>query len=92
MASNAKTIESLINAWLNPRLGFPEGTPLWKREGDRNVATIGMCYLYRCLGVWAVHRMMNDGGGVTVVISASTGRELESKLRAFIAGVDYCNH
>jgi hypothetical protein len=91
MATSAKTLESLINDWLNPRLGFPNGTKLWTRIDDRNVATIGMCYLYRCLGVWALHRMENEGGGVTVVLSASTSREFESMLRAFLKGLDYKN-
>ena len=89
MASSKTMLETLITSWLNPRLGFPEGTPLWnKREDGSNQATIGMCYLYRCLGVWAVHKMVTDGGGVTVILSDSTGTGLEKQLRAYLRGMD----
>lgn len=89
MSSTEKTIEHIIDHWLNPALGFPAGTRLWKRQDTRNVATIGMCYLYRCLGVWAIHRMCNEGGGVTVLLPDSTGKGLESQLRAFLAGLNF---
>ena len=87
--TSVKTLEYLINNVINPKLGFPLGTQLWARTSTQNVATIGMVYLYRCLGVWALHRIANAGGGVTVILSESTAREFESSLRAFISGLEY---
>ena len=87
--TSVKTLEYLINNVINPKLGFPVGTKLWTATPTQNVATIGMVYLYRCLGIWALHRVCTSGGGVTVILSESTAREFESSLRAFISGLEY---
>ena len=87
MASYMKAIEALVE-YMNVELGFG-GVKLWNQVDCHNVATVGMLYLYRCLGVWAIHAMANEAGGVDVLLSASTARELESMLRAFRAGLHY---
>ena len=87
MSSSKKVIETLIE-YTNDELGF-SGVKLWSQLDGHNVATVGMLYLYRCLGVWAIHRMENQGGGAAVILSASTARELESMFRAFRTGLHY---
>ena len=91
MRTSVKELEYLINNVINPKLGFPVGTKLWTSTPTRNIATVGMTYLYRCLGVWALHRIVNDGGGVTVILSETTARDFKSSLRAFISGLEYLN-
>ena len=87
MASYTKAIEALVE-YTNVELGFG-GKKLWNQVDGHNVATVGMLYLYRCLGVWAIHAMANGAGGVDVLLSASTARELESIFRAFRTGLHY---
>ena len=87
--TSPKTLEVLVNEWINPRLGFHVGQALWRQVDGRSVATVGMTYVYRCLGVWALHRMENENGGVSVILSCTTASEFETALRSFIKGLDY---
>ena len=54
------------------------------------VAQIGNYHLSHAYGGVCLHRMFNDGGGVTSPLSCghTTKRELATMLYAFIAGID----
>ena len=73
---------------LNRRAGFPDGTKLWQRIGDRNVATIGMYYIDGAYGGWALDRMAWDGGtGTRNVLHRGTVRDLYNRMGAFMDGL-----
>ena len=63
------------------------GTKCWNRVEGRNTAIINDISLYRCLGVWAVHQMVNEGGGCRVIVSGSTGRELANAIDNYRNGL-----
>jgi hypothetical protein len=63
----------------------------WVRESDRNIGQIGNFHLYGAYGSTALHRTMNEGGGVTEVFGLSTKRELYDKMRAMIKGLQLAN-
>lgn len=59
----------------------------WVSENNRNIAQIGNFHLYGAYGSTALHRTMNQGGGVTEIIGLSTKRELYNQLCAMIKGI-----
>lgn len=77
---------------INAITGSPK-TPWKKRaelkEGERVTANIGNYHLSQCYGGVNLHRMVNDGGGVTTPIGSGhdTKRKLEAQLRAYINGL-----
>jgi len=75
---------------LNRRAGFPEGTKLWRRVGDRNVATIGMYYIDGAYGGWALHKMHNESGGISDPFSHGhmPARELYQLMWAYMEGLE----
>lgn len=79
-------LESKIEI-LNESMGRPCSS--YTRNADGSLtANIGNFHLYHCLGVWAVHEMFNEGGGVSVLLSCSTKSELFDQLNALIRGLE----
>lgn len=60
----------------------------WVREGDKNKAQIGNIHVYSCLGVVALHEMVNEGGGIRVLVSGSTKRECYDQGHAWLRGYE----
>lgn len=54
-------------------------------------ANIGNFHLYQAYGAYGLHRMVNEGGGITDnhIYGLHTKRELFEKLSAFIAGLEF---
>ena len=54
-------------------------------------ANIGNFHLYQAYGAYGLHRMVNEGGGVTDqhVYGLHTKRELFYRLTAFINGLEF---
>jgi hypothetical protein len=73
---------------INRGAGFDAGTPLWRRQDGRNIATVGMFYIDGAYGGWALYRMVNEDGGVEDVFNVGhvPARELYGLLHAFIIG------
>lgn len=63
------------------------GSPVTPYVGGK--AQIGNYHVSHCYGGVALHRMFNEGGGVTTPFGCghSTKRELFDKMSAFIAGI-----
>jgi hypothetical protein len=66
-------------------------TPYTKVDG-RLVANIGNFHIYGAYGGYGLHRMCNEGGGITQIIGISTKRELYNQLQAMINGIHYATH
>ena len=73
---------------INRVTGSPS-TP-WRREGDRNRANIGNYHLSHAYGGVCLHRMANEGGGVTTPLGSGhvPKRELYEQLHAFARGLE----
>ena len=84
------TISNLeaVVARINRVTGSPS-TP-WRREGDRNRANIGNYHLSHAYGGVSLHRMANEGGGVTTPLGSGhvPKRELYEQLHAFARGLE----
>lgn len=59
-----------------------------KQQDGRYKAQIGNYHLDIAYGGYALDRMVNEGGGVTVVIGRGTKRELWDKMHAFLRGFE----
>lgn len=55
------------------------------------IGQIGNFHLYGAYGATALHRTMNNGGGVNEIFGLSTKRELYDKIRAMISGLQLAN-
>ena len=62
--------------------------PYTKQPDGKYKANIGNYHLDIAYGGYALDRMVNDGGGVTVVISRGTKRELWDRMHAYLAGLE----
>lgn len=80
-------LQSLLNV-LNNRAGFPKGTPLWRRVGDRNVATVGMYDIDASYGGYRLERIVGDSGATTDVSGRMNAGEFARWLRGFIGGME----
>ena len=78
-----KDLDNLCNR-MNETLGKP--LKPWIRENDRNKAQIGNIHVYSCLGVYALHEMVNESGGIRVIVSGSTKRECFDLGHAWLNG------
>ena len=82
-----KFLEAQVN-----RLNILTNSPLesYKREGERFVAQIGNYHLSGAYGGHALHRMGNQGGGISDVFSCGhvTKRDLSNRISAMIAGIE----
>lgn len=82
--ANLQAVVDRIN-----RLTGSPSTP-WRREGDRNRANIGNYHLSHAYGGVCLHRMANEGGGVTAPLGLGhvPKRELYEQLHAFARGIE----
>lgn len=73
---------------INRAMGAPAEP--YRQVDGRTVAAVGNYHISWQCGGAALHRMMNEGGGIHDVFSDGHGttRELYDKMRAFLAGVD----
>ena len=58
---------------------------------DKLKANIGNFHLYQAYGMYGLHRMVNEGGGITDrhVYGLHSKRELYYRLNAFINGLEF---
>ena len=82
-----KFIEAQVN-----RLNILTNSPLvpYVRTGDRYEAQIGNYHLSGAYGGHALHRMGNEGGGISDVFGCGhvTKRDLSNRISAMIAGIE----
>lgn len=71
--------------WINELKNTP--IEAYERIDGKVKANIGNYHLYQAYGAVALHRMVNEGGGVTEVLGLSTKRELYDKIHAYIKGI-----
>lgn len=82
-----KLIEARFKNWAEDA-GL--STECWKRISDKNVAQVGSVYLdyAACYGGYAIHQIMNEGGGVSCV--TGYGNRLKaSELCAWFDGAEW---
>jgi len=60
----------------------------YTRTPEKFTANIGNYHLYQAYGATGLHRMCNEGGGITEVIGLCTKRELYYRLQAMIRGIE----
>lgn len=60
----------------------------YEQVNGKLIGQLGNFHLYGAYGSTALHRTMNQGGGVTEIIGLSTKRELYNQLRAMIKGIE----
>ena len=81
-------LEALV-ARINQLTGSP-ATP-WTRQADGSFkANVGNYHISGAYGGVCLHRMCNEGGGVTTPLTYGhvPRRELYNQLRAFLAGLE----
>ena len=82
-----KFLEAQVN-----RLNILTNSPLvpYVKSGERYVAQIGNYHLSGAYGGHALHRMGNQGGGISDVFSCGhvTKRDLSNRISAMIAGIE----
>lgn len=85
-----KQLKNLVE-WLNDITNNAQ-EPYSKQEDGSYKANIGNYHLSFAYGGVTLHQMVSDGGGVTTPLGGGyfTKRELDAKLRAFIAGIELC--
>jgi hypothetical protein len=81
-----KQLESLVQ-WINELTNSPATS--YTRTDDKLTANIGNYHLYYAYGGVNLHRMSNEGGGVSTPLGGGTRtkRELFNQLHAFINGI-----
>jgi len=74
------------------RLNIVTGSPVepYVRVGDKFVCQIGNYHLSGAYGGYALHRMGNDGGGISDVFRSGhvSKRELSTRISSMLAGID----
>jgi len=73
------------------RINEATGSPLepyTKQPDGTYKAGIGNYHLDIAYGGYALDRMVNDGGGASVIIGRGTKRELWDKMHAFLRGYE----
>jgi len=74
--------------WINETLGQPAET--WTKRKDGTIsAMIGNMHLASSLQHYACEQIVNDGGGVAVIVSDNTQRGLFNQLCAFHKGLTF---
>lgn len=84
MRITIKQLESLCD-WINKVKEAPI-KPYERVEGQFK-ANIGNYHLYQAYGAVALHRMTNEGGGVSEVLGLGTKKELYNEMHAYIKGI-----
>jgi hypothetical protein len=85
MRVSIKQLEALCT-YINELKGTPI-KPYDRIEGQFK-ANIGNYHLYQAYGSVGLHRMCNEGGGITEILSLSTKKELYDKMHAYIKGIN----
>ncbi len=85
MRVSIKQLEALCT-YINELKGTPI-KPYDRIEGQFK-ANIGNYHLYQAYGAVGLHRMCNEGGGITEILSLSTKKELYDKMHAYIKGIN----
>ena len=85
MRVSIKQLEALCT-YINELKGTPI-KPYDRTEGQFK-ANIGNYHLYQAYGAVGLHRMCNEGGGITEILSLSTKKELYDKMHAYIKGIN----
>ena len=90
MSTSKKTLEALCEL-INKATGSPL-TPYTRTESGLT-ANIGNFHLSGAYGGICVHRMHNDGGGITEPIWSGhiSKAKAETKMRAYLAGLEMAN-
>lgn len=83
MRITEKMLESLCDT-----INEMKNTPLKPYSRDNGVfkANIGNYHLYFAYGSVALHKINNEGGGITQIIGLSTKRDLYNQMNAFLRG------
>lgn len=90
MTTNRITVSDLraIIARLNRATGSP-AEPYVKGDDGRHRAQVGCWHLSRAYGGFALHRMVNESGGVSDPFHYHMpARELHSRIHAMLMGFD----
>lgn len=85
-------LEALI-ARINRATGSP-AEPYSPGADGRHRANIGAYHLSRAYGGFALHRMVNESGGVSCPLSTGhiPARELADRMHAFLSGLEAAQH
>ncbi len=83
-----KDLEAVCSR-LNRVTGSPP-FPWDQSEDGRNVAAVGNYHISRAYGGFCLHRMVNDGGGVSSPLSSGhiPARELCERMHAYLKGFE----
>lgn len=83
MRINEKMLESLCDS-----INTIKNTPItpYSRDNGKFKANIGNYHLYFAYGSVALHKMTNEGGGVSEIFGLTTKRDLYNQLHAFLKG------
>ena len=79
-------IESLVDQ-LNEATNSPKTS--YTRVDGNFKANIDNFHLYQAYGAVGLHRMVNEGGGVTEVFCLGTKREAYDKIKAYLNGINF---
>lgn len=80
-----KDIEKRLE-YLNELTNSPL-TPYTRKKDGKFVANIGNFHTYQAYGSTGIHRMMNEGGGVTDIIPLTTKKDCYNRLNSLIRGI-----
>jgi hypothetical protein len=70
------------------------GTPLnaWTRQEDGKLrANVGNVHIYDGGGLYSLHEMANESGGVCRIFTGRTKRELFDQMVGYASGLNYSN-
>lgn len=82
-----RDLEAVVDR-INNVLGMP--LKPYDRSSGRSVANVGNYHLSGAYGGYALHRMGNQGGGVSDVFGCGhvTKRDLYNRMHAFLKGLE----
>jgi len=86
MRITIKKIETRVQ-YLNELTESPLST-YTKDKDDKFTANIGNFHIYQAYGSTGIHRISNQGGGVTTIIGLGTKKECYNQLNALIKGIE----
>ena len=81
LENRINTINTMTNSPLKP----------YEKVDDKYKASIGNYHLYGAYGAYALHRIVNDGGGIREIIGLCTKRELYNRMNSYISGLEFNN-
>lgn len=81
LENRINTINTMTNSPLKP----------YEKVDDKYKASIGNYHLYGAYGAYALHRIVNDGGGIKEIIGLSSKRELYNRMNSYISGLEFNN-